>query len=155
MNKKTIFIAGAALVAILGAAWAFSETGAFGSDTDAITMYKNQGCQCCDKWATYLEDEGFEVSSETPQNLDAFKKEHGVPYQLSSCHTAVVGDYIVEGHVPADDIKRMLNDQPDAIGIAVPGMPIGSPGMEQGNQYEEYDVILFEEDGGQSVYASH
>ncbi|MDR8391209.1 DUF411 domain-containing protein [Aliifodinibius sp. S!AR15-10] len=121
-----------------------------------ITMYKNPGCQCCAKWADYLEANGFEVTEEASPNMQAIKSQNNVPYDMGSCHTAVIGDYVVEGHVPVEDIKNLIEEQPDAKGLAVPGMPIGSPGMEMpGRPAEAYKVFLFQEDGSRQVYAQH
>ncbi|MFW5955134.1 MAG: DUF411 domain-containing protein [Rhodothermales bacterium] len=116
-------------------------------------MYKSPTCACCEKWAEHLEENGFEVARENVNDLAPVKMRHGVPYQMSSCHTAVVGDYVVEGHVPADVVRRMLREKPDIKGIAVPGMPIGSPGMEGPNP-QSYDVIALKKDGSREVYAS-
>ncbi|MFH5885192.1 DUF411 domain-containing protein [Halalkalibaculum sp. DA3122] len=127
-----------------------------GSDANSITMYKNEGCMCCAEWATYLEQNGFEVEQVATQNLQAIKMDNDIPYDMGSCHTAVVGDYVVEGHVPVEDIKNLLAEKPDARGIAVPEMPIGSPGMEMpGRPAEPYKVFLFQEDGSREVYAQH
>ena len=124
--------------------------------SSSITMYKNATCQCCAKWADYLEENGFDVTEKATNSLQAIKSEQKVPYDMASCHTAIVGDYVVEGHVPAEDIKNLLEEQPDAKGIAVPGMPIGSPGMEvPGRTPESYKVYLFQEDGSREVYAQH
>lgn len=125
-------------------------------DVKNITMYKNAGCQCCSRWANYLEENGFEVTEKPSPNMQVIKTEHDVPYDMGSCHTAIVGDYVVEGHVPVEDIKNLIEEQPDAKGIAVPGMPIGSPGMEMpGRAAEAYKVFLFKEDGSRQVYAQH
>lgn len=117
-------------------------------------MYKNPGCQCCTKWAEHLEQNGFEVTEEPTPALAAIKSKYDVPYDLGACHTAIIGDYVVEGHVPAEDIKNLLNKRPDALGLAVPGMPIGSPGME-GTPEESYNVYLFGGQGNPTVYARH
>jgi hypothetical protein len=119
-----------------------------------VTMYSSEGCQCCVKWAGHLEENGFTVETIKVNNLLELKAENGVPGELASCHTAFVEGYIVEGHVPAEDVKRLLEEKPDAAGITVPGMPIGSPGME-GSYVQNYDVILFDRDGKKEVFASH
>ena len=122
----------------------------------SVIMFKNPGCQCCEKWASYLKENGFSVSIEAPENMPAVKRQNGVPYTLESCHTALIGDYVVEGHVPQEDIRKLLKEQPEARGIAVPGMPVGSPGMEvPGTQPDSYDVYLFGGDGGPTVFSSH
>lgn len=119
-------------------------------------MFKNPGCQCCDKWASYLQQHGFSVSIEEPQNMPAVKRGNGIPYTMGSCHTALIGDYVVEGHVPQEDIRKLLKEQPDARGIAVPEMPVGTPGMEiPGRPAEAYDVYLFGGEGGTTVFSSY
>jgi hypothetical protein len=96
-----------------------------------VTMYKNPNCKCCSKWATYMKENGFSVTEQPTDTLASVKKQKGVPDKLSSCHTAVVDGYIVEGHVPAEAINQLLQEQPEAKGIAVPGMPAQSPGMAE------------------------
>lgn len=122
----------------------------------SFTMFKNPGCMCCDAWAEHMESSGYEVEIKPIDNLAAFKFSNKVPNDMGSCHTSVIDGYVVEGHVPAADVDRLLKEQPDAKGIAVPGMPTGSPGMEvPGRQAEAYDVMIFKEDGSRKVYASH
>jgi hypothetical protein len=105
-------------------------------------------------WVAHLEQNGFEVRTTDVPSVAPVKRQAGLPRGLASCHTALVDGYVVEGHVPADDIKRLLAERPDVRGIAVPGMPIGSPGME-GRHPQPYDVLAFDEDGSFSVFASH
>ena len=105
-------------------------------------------------WVSHLERHGFRVKSTDVRNMAPVKRQAGVPRALASCHTARVDGYVVEGHVPAEDIERLLADRPDVIGIAVPGMPIGSPGMEGPNP-QPYDVLAFDEDGAVTHFASH
>lgn len=120
-----------------------------------VVVYKNPNCQCCSKWATHMEQAGFTVSEQPTQSMQAVKSNYNIPYDMGSCHTAVIDGYVVEGHVPAKEVKKLLKERPDAIGLAVPGMPIGSPGMEQGNRTESYDVLLFGKDGEKSTFASY
>lgn len=123
-----------------------------------MTVYKSPSCGCCVEWVKHVRAAGFTVREVNTDDLGAVKREMGLPPRLASCHTAVVGSYVVEGHVPADDVKRMLRDRPAGVrGLAVPGMPVGSPGMEQGppSGYERYDVIAFTAAGATSVFASH
>ena len=117
-----------------------------------IVVYKSPTCGCCGKWVKHMEDAGFSVDVENRGDLTPTKAELGVPGRMQSCHTAKVGDYIVEGHVPADLVKRMLDEQPDIKGLAVPGMPMGSPGME-GPRKDPYNVIAIGNDGSARVYA--
>jgi len=117
-----------------------------------ITVYKDPGCDCCVKWAKHLSASGFVVMPNDVQNMDEIKRTMNVPAALRSCHTAVVDRYVIEGHVPADVIKKFLAEKPSALGLAVPGMPIGSPGME-GGKAERYNVLAFERNGTTRVYA--
>lgn len=118
----------------------------------AITVYSSPTCGCCSKWVDHLEANGFDVTKEDLTNVREKKEELNVPRSLISCHTAVVGGYVIEGHVPADLIRRLLKEKPDVAGLAVPRMPIGSPGMEGPNP-EPYDVIAFKKDGTQEIFA--
>lgn len=123
----------------------------------AMTVYKSASCGCCTQWVEHARANGFTVREVNTDDLNSVKREMGIPSRLASCHTVVVGSFVVEGHVPADDIKKLLRDRPAVRGLAVPGMPIGSPGMEQGppSQYERYDVLAFTADGATRVFASH
>jgi len=120
-----------------------------------IVIYKSPTCGCCTKWASYLEDNGFSVTQIKTQNLNTLKQNQRIPSNLSSCHTAIVDGYIVEGHVPVNAINRMLKEKPAIKGITVPGMPIGSPGMEQGTRKQPYDVLAIHADGSTAIYESH
>lgn len=120
-----------------------------------VTVYQSPTCGCCSKWVDHLRANGFEVTAEHRTDMSVVKAELGVPYRLTSCHTARVGDYVVEGHVPADDIKRLLRDRPPVAGLTVPGMPVGSPGMEQGARQDPYDVLAFTDGGGVGVFARY
>lgn len=119
-----------------------------------MTVYKSATCGCCKLWVDHARANGFTVRTIDTEELQKVKAEMGVPTGLQSCHTVVVGNYLVEGHVPAADIKRMLNEKPAIRGLAVPGMPIGSPGMEQGPA-QRYEVIAFAAQGKTSVFARH
>ena len=122
-----------------------------------VRVYKSPTCGCCSAWSEHLKENGFEVELVDTNDMPTVKVALGVPHELGSCHTAEVGDYLVEGHVPADDIKALLAEAPSGVrGLAVPNMPIGSPGMETpGMAPERYDVIAFDEQGGRRVYRSH
>jgi hypothetical protein len=117
-----------------------------------ITVYKDPGCQCCAKWVKHLSANGFVVSPRDVTNMDEIKRTMNVPSALQSCHTAVVDRYVIEGHVPADVIKKFLAEKPAALGLAVPGMPTGSPGME-GTPVDHYNVLVFERSGASRIYA--
>ncbi|MCC5904426.1 MAG: DUF411 domain-containing protein [Halomonas sp.] len=105
-----------------------------------VDVYSDPNCGCCGAWVSHLEDAGFNVNHHRDGDLRAIKIANGVPPELASCHTAIVDGYVIEGHVPAADIKRLLEEQPDAVGLAVPGMPHGSPGMETG-RVDDYAVL--------------
>jgi hypothetical protein len=111
-----------------------------------ITVHQDPNCGCCHGWVKHLQQAGFTVKTGETKDLDAVKKRLGVPADLVACHTAQIGGYVIEGHVPAVALQRFLGEKPDAVGLAVPGMPIGSPGME-GGQPEKYDVVLFGPNG--------
>ncbi len=117
-----------------------------------VAVYKSPTCGCCVKWVEHLEAHGFTVVSHDTNELPRVKATTGVPGELASCHTAIVDGYVVEGHVPADLIVRMLEERPEIAGLAVPGMPMGSPGME-GPYKEAYDVLAFQRNGKTEVYA--
>ena len=127
-----------------------------GSDADSgsgpeLMVYRSPTCGCCGKWVDHMREAGFEVSVEETMEMSGVKTRTGVPLELSSCHTTVVGDYVIEGHVPADVVKRFLEEAPEVKGIAVPGMPTGSPGMEGPNP-RPYAVIAFDGKGNRTVY---
>ena len=121
-----------------------------------VTVYKTSSCGCCRLWVDHLKAAGFDVQAMdvSAEQVRAVSKAAGLKDDEVSCHTAKVGNYVVEGHVPADDIKRMLKEKPAIAGIAAPGMPQGSPGMEQGSK-DPYDVVAFTKDGKTTVFAKH
>jgi hypothetical protein len=118
----------------------------------AMTVYRSRTCGCCKKWVEHARGAGFRVDEKEMDDLSEVKATLGVPSSLQSCHTAIAGAYIVEGHVPADLVRRLLTERPKVAGLAVPGMPAGSPGMEGGTP-QRYDVIAFEKSGATRVYA--
>lgn len=121
-----------------------------------VTVYKNASCGCCEHWVEHLRRAGFTVETRDMDNLASVKERVGVPYGMGSCHTAEIDGYFIEGHVPAEDIKRLLAERPSAKGLVVPAMPIGSPGMEDpSRQPQSYDVVLVGPDGAKSVFAHH
>ncbi|MFO7304029.1 MAG: DUF411 domain-containing protein [Gammaproteobacteria bacterium] len=120
-----------------------------------VAVYKTPTCGCCSAWVEHLRRHGFEVVTHDLDNLGPIKQRVGVPYGMGSCHTAEVNGYFIEGHVPAAEVKRLLAQRPKARGLTVPGMPIGSPGMESGDRVEPYKVHLVHEDGTTSVYATY
>jgi len=121
-----------------------------------ILVHKDASCRCCEKWVSHLRGNGFRPTVRDEADMDAIKKTLGVPSALQSCHTAVVGGYLVEGHVPAADIRRLLATRPKVVGLAVPGMVTGSPGMEvPGRPAERYDVLTFDATGRTRRFSSH
>ncbi len=123
--------------------------------TKDIVVYKNPECGCCTRWVRYLEEKNYNVTIEHTRDIFEVKKRLGVPEKLAACHTAVIDGYVIEGHITHRDIKRLLLFRPEVTGIAVPGMPIGTPGMEQGNTKQPYDVISFDKKGNTGVFAKH
>ena len=119
-----------------------------------VTVYKSPTCGCCSKWVKHLESNGFVVEAKNTNKLDSIKRELGIEPQFQACHTAKIGNYVIEGHVPASDIKKMLADKPDIHGLAVPGMPMGSPGME-GSRKDNYNVFAIKNDASPTIYNSH
>lgn len=148
----------AAILTIAGAGAASPATPATPSHAHAeaheMVVHKTPWCGCCAAWVDHVEAAGFEVRVEEHEDLAPIKAEAGVPRELQSCHTATIGGYVIEGHVPAADITRLLEEGPDAIGLAVPGMPAGSPGMEVPGYSQAYEVVMFSEDG-REVFARH
>lgn len=150
--KPLKLIAGVVVVAIVAVlAWMPKENMAGGPE---VTVYKSPTCGCCGKWIEHMKDAGFKVTAHNRDDMNQIKDEHGVAYKLRSCHTAVVDGYVLEGHVPADDIRRLLKERPVVDGLAVPGMPAGSPGME-GRYVDPYEVIAFTKGKSDSVFAKH
>jgi hypothetical protein len=164
INKKVGLISGAVGVVALAAIGATFATGdepveqsqrVANVDSPAITVYRNENCGCCKSWAEHLEKNGFQVDLVVTTNMNDVKKKYGVPREMQSCHTAVMDDVVIEGHVPADDINAYL-EKPvfNTKGLAVPGMVQGSPGMETGRK-DDYSVIAFSENGKTSVFREH
>ena len=119
-----------------------------------VTVFKNPTCGCCGKWIEHLKSNGFVVKVQEVNDTSPYERQYHVPRGMASCHTAVVNGYTIEGHVPAADIKRLLNERPKAVGLAVPGMPTGSPGMEAAHS-DAYSVFVFDESGQTSVYVRY
>lgn len=128
---------------------------AIDSSLPPVMTYRSPTCACCELWVEHMRAAGFRVEVQNLTDMGAIKAEAGVPVGKGSCHTARVGDYYVEGHVPAGDIKRLLEGRSDARGLVVPGMVLGSPGMEQGGVKQPYDVLLIARDGSTTVFAHH
>lgn len=152
-----VLSAGAATLAIQANEPTESSTSMAAADTSgpAITIYKNPNCGCCQSWAEHLDANGFETTVVETDDLNEIKQQHNVPREMASCHTALIGDVVIEGHVPADDIVAYLEKpQFNTVGLSVPGMVQGSPGMETGKK-EDYQVIAFSANGQQSVFREY
>lgn len=151
INLWQVGVALAAAGAVLtGASTGSPSTG----PSPSVTVYKSPTCGCCTKWVDHLRASGYTVTAKDVDDVDSIKADLGVPSALASCHTALVGGYVIEGHVPAADITRLLKEKPKVTGIAVPGMPMGSPGME-GPRKDAYEVVAFEANGSTQVFAKH
>ena len=121
---------------------------------DVVEVYKSPYCGCCTHWVEYMKRNGFEVKVTDVDNVDAARKQLGMPQKYGACHTAKVGGYLVEGHVPAEDVRKLLAQKPKALGIAVPAMPPGSPGMPS-DKPVPYDTLLVQHDGGSKIFSRH
>jgi hypothetical protein len=142
-----------AVGALLLGAGALLPTAVLAAGT-AIAVYRDPSCGCCGAWVDYLRAHGYTPTVHAEASMPAIKARLGVPTEAASCHTAVIGGYVIEGHVPAEDIQQLLAERPHARGLAVPGMPMGSPGMEMGTA-QRYSVLLILADGSTQVFATH
>lgn len=156
---RRAWIARAAATALSGAAMTTLLPrigGAAAAKPTPITVYKDPSCGCCKNWVDHLRANGFAPDVHDRSDMDALKDSLGVPAKLRSCHTAVVEKYVIEGHVPAADVKQLLAMKPaKTVGVAVPGMPAGSPGMEMGGRVDRYDVVAFAPGGATRIFARH
>ena len=155
---RNMYFVVASVIASSAIGWAALRAEPQAKDANrTVLVYKSPTCGCCTLWTEHLRANGFQVEAQNVSDarLLALEQEAGIGDDLASCHTAKVGGYIVEGHVPATDIQRLLKERPPVIGIAVPGMPLGSPGMEQGGRRDSFNVIAFSKGGRRSVFASH
>jgi hypothetical protein len=155
MISRRDFVAQAAGLAFgsIGASRAFARPAA---PPTAITVYKSASCECCAKWVDHLRANGFAPTVHDEEDMDGIKHEMGVPPAVRSCHTALLGRYVVEGHVPAGDLRRLLAERPAVLGVAAPGMPKSGPGMAvAGEPTEPYEVLSFTRDGKTALFARH
>ena len=146
-TRRLLLRAGCASALVLLSARAAAER------VQLVTVYKSPACGCCGEWVKHLRGNGFRVEAHDVADVSPIRRRYGVPGSLASCHTAIVEGYAIEGHVPASDIERLLRERPRVAGLAVPGMVIGSPGMEQGRP-QPYDTLAFDE-RGYRVFARH
>ena len=153
MQKKMNVIRRGLLLSAFAAAW----PQAWGSSDQVMEVWKGPSCGCCHDWISIIQKAGFKVITHDTGNSEV-RARSGIPIELGSCHTAKIAGYAIEGHVPVREIQRLLAQRPDAIGLAVPGMPIGSPGMDgapYGNRTQPYNVLLVKKDGSTSVYQKY
>ena len=129
------------------------ETEADYSGTTEMTVYRSPTCGCCGIWVEHAQKHGFKIEDIKTDEMEALKQKHNIPAELASCHTTIIDGYVMEGHIPADDIKRFLTEQPDGlVGLAVPGMPIGTPGMEAKDIKQPFQVLAFNDKGEVEVF---
>ncbi len=140
---------------LVAALLALAAAGAGAEPLPEVVMHKDPNCGCCGQWAEHLQANGFRVKTVMEDDMQSVKRRFAVPQRLTSCHTAKVGDYVIEGHVPASAIKRLLREKPALVGLSVPGMPLGSPGMEVPGKKDAYDVVAFDKAGKIAVFESH
>lgn len=132
----------------------FLSSAVWASPTPTVAVYKSPSCGCCEKWVTHMKHHGFNVVTHHTEKIAQHKARLGVPYAMGSCHTAEVSGYLIEGHVPAADVKRLLAEAPRARGLLSPGMPASSPGMDMPSK-QPYQILLLGNDGKTKVFASH
>ena len=156
MISRRSFLARTAALGASLAAGKSVRAAAAAADPKTMTIYMSPTCGCCAKWVDHVKAAGFTTIVHEDEDMDTVKDSLGVPKDVRSCHTAQIEKYLIEGHVPAEDIKTLLAKKPAAAGLAAPGMPAGSPGMAvPGQPHEAYDVLLFRRDGSTEVYAKH
>jgi hypothetical protein len=154
-SRRSLLIGGGTVIAVGAIASALMLKQSPAVASSEITVYKTPTCGCCGGWVEHLTDAGLNASTINQRDLTETREKLGAPADLVSCHIAVADGYVIEGHVPADAIKKLLAERPDAVGIFVPGMPLGSPGMEGPYGTQPYDVILLRRDGSREVFASY
>jgi hypothetical protein len=151
MNRRSFLLALAPVACVLtNSRYSFAA-----AQLPSIRAYHNPGCTCCHAWARHMETAGFKVTLTEDPDLAAKQRALGVPEALTGCHFARVGPYLITGHVPSEDVLRLLAEKPEAKGLAVPGMPLGSPGMEMGSETEKFSVLIFLADGTAKVFSQH
>ena len=150
-RRKFLGAIGVAAMGAAGALWGFGLFDSKKAGAIEVMVYKSPSCGCCGAWADHMSRHGFDVKVENVEDLDPIKRENGITDNLESCHTALVEGYVIEGHVPAKSVKRLLSERLNVKGLAAPGMPLGSPGME-GSDKERYNVVVFDHNGATRIY---
>lgn len=148
MNRRNVLAWAAALAP-------FARAGAPAAAMPPVEVFKNPDCSCCEAWVAHLQAAGFTVKVNLVDDTAPVRRRAGIPDTLGSCHTALVAGYALEGHVPANEVKRLLAARPQAAGLAVPGMPVGAPGMEVGDRKDPFEVLLVDRKGQSSVFARY
>jgi hypothetical protein len=148
MKRLTIGFIIISVMWMLMAAPGIAET----SDPSDIMVYRDPSCGCCEGWIDHLSEQGFRPTEVSTSEMETIKQQYSIPEHFRSCHTAIVQEYVIEGHVPAADIKRLLAEYPDVVGIAVPGMPVGTPGMEDGDRRDSFTVFSFDSAGNTAMF---
>jgi hypothetical protein len=151
MKRRTVLQAMLASASVIGVPLFANAAANAAAKSAVIDVYKTASCGCCEGWVQHLRDAGFTVKAHNVEDTSVYRTKYGIPEALGSCHTGVVNGYGIEGHVPAAEIKRLLAEKPKARGLTVPGMPVGSPGME-GSRQDAFDVLLVKADGSKLVY---
>ncbi len=153
-NRRTATVIVSVVLLMASGAQAGPEPVGQSADQPLIKVWKTPTCGCCGKWVQHMQAAGFRLEVTDVANVDPIKTANGLPLNLASCHTALVGGYVVEGHVPASDVRRLLAEKPDIVGLTAPGMPPGSPGMDVPGS-PSFDVLSLGKDGKTAVYATH
>ncbi|RUO98956.1 DUF411 domain-containing protein [Hyphomicrobium sp.] len=151
MNAEILHYRRREMLRLMAAVPVLLATNAGANPLPVIEVYKNPSCGCCGRWVQHLKSNGFIANINEAPDMSTIKARFRVPQDLASCHTAIIAGYVIEGHVPAHAIRRLLAERPQALGLAVPGMPVGSPGME-GSSHEAFDVFLFTSEGSKKVF---
>ncbi|MEA5472115.1 DUF411 domain-containing protein [Spirulina sp. 06S082] len=138
---------------VLASVWD-RETESYSGNVN-MTVYRSPSCGCCGGWIEHAKKHGFQITDIKTENIDDIKREHNIPENLASCHTTIIDGYVMEGHIPADEIKRFLKQKPKFAGLSVPGMPLGTPGMESGNRKQPFDVLALSENGQTEVFKTY
>ena len=152
MNTKRI-VAIAIIVFAFAGGWLYAGRTPLANGTK-VAMFQNPACGCCSKWAAHMENNGFTVETHKTDQLNSIKEREGVTPETAGCHTSMVDGYLVEGHVPAREVARLISERPNVKGITVPGMPMGSPGME-GGRTDRYEVLTIDHEGNTAVFSSY
>ncbi|HKI62345.1 MAG TPA: DUF411 domain-containing protein [Mariprofundaceae bacterium] len=156
LHLMPLLLAGLALVAFNASNGAAENAATSARTTKEIVMYKSPGCECCTGWAEHMRKAGFTVTENKRDDMDAIKSKYGVTDKLASCHTAIIDGYVIEGHVPAADVERLLNERPQVVGLTAPGMPQQSPGMQdKANHPKGYDVLAFDKEAKSHVFTRY